>query len=94
MAKGMLIWQPDRSLLDSKTHHLIKVRFNLERKHDNVDPRFAELLNRLWKLRERARYLAGEVELTQAEMDEMLGAAEEMHEVLVATSPRRAPVSS
>lgn len=94
MAKGMLIWQPDRSLLDSKTHRLIKVRFNLERKHDNVDPRFADLLNRLWKLRERARYLAGEVELTEAEMDEMFAVAEEMHHLLVATSPRRAPVSS
>ncbi len=69
------------------------MRFNLERKHDNVDPRFTELLNRLWKLRERARYLAGDVELTEAEMDEILAVAEEMREVLVATSPRRAPVS-
>ena len=51
MAKGMLIWQPDRSLPDSKTHRYIKVRFNAQRKLDNVDGRFVELLNRLAHLR-------------------------------------------
>jgi len=46
MAKGMLIWQPDRSLLESKTHSYLKVRFNLERKHHNVDARFVDLVFR------------------------------------------------
>ena len=88
----MLIWQPDRSLLDSKTHRYLKVRFNQERKHENVDGRFVDLLNRLGKLREPARYVARGFALSDAEMDEMLVLAEEMHEVLVATSPRRASV--
>ena len=94
MAKGMLIWQPDRSLLDSKTHRYINVRFNAERKHDNVDGRFVELLNRLARFREPARYLSGEVPLTEDEMDSMLAVAEEMREVLVATTPRRASASA
>jgi hypothetical protein len=68
------------------------VRFNQERKHENVDGRFADLLNRLWKLREPARYLACDFELSETEMDEMLAVAKEMHEVLVATSPRRASI--
>lgn len=67
MAKGMLIWQPDRSLLDSKTHRYIKVRFNQERKHDNVDDRFVDLLNRVGKLREPARYVARDFELSESE---------------------------
>ena len=33
-----------RSLLESKTHRFIKVRFNQERKHDNVDGHFVDLL--------------------------------------------------
>jgi len=94
MAKGMLIWQPDRSLLDAKTHGYIKGRFNRERKHENVDSRFADLLNRLSTLREPARYLAGAFELSETEMNEMLEVAEEMYGVLVATSPKRAPVWS
>ena len=93
MAKGFLIWQPDRSLLDSKTHRLIKVRFNIERKHENVDGRFVDLLNRLGDLRERARYLARDFGLSDAGMDEMLAVAREMHEVLVAISPRRASIA-
>jgi len=93
MAKGMLIWQPDRSLLDSKTHRYLRVRFNQERKMENVDARFAALLNRLWQLREPARYLARDFQLTESEMDDMLVVAREMHEVLVATSPRRASLA-
>jgi HEPN domain-containing protein len=94
MAKGLLIWQPDRSLLDSKTHRLIHVRFNLARKMDNVDGRFADLLNRLGRLREPARYVAGDVDLTGAEMDAMLGVAEEMRQALVAATPQRAEVGT
>jgi HEPN domain-containing protein len=92
MAKGLLIWLPDRSLLDSKTHRSIKVRFNALRKHDNVDGRFADLLNRLAQLREPARYLSGEVTLTDGEMDAMLAIAEEMRDALVKSTPRRASV--
>ena len=102
MAKGMLIWQPDRSLLESTTHRFIKVRFNQERKHVNVDGHFVDLLNRLGKLREPARYLARDFELSETEMAEMLTVAEEMHAragvncrtPVVATSPRRAPVNN
>jgi HEPN domain-containing protein len=90
MAKGLLIWQPDRSLLDSKTHRYIKVRFNAARRMANVDGHFADLLNQLGRLREPARYLAGEVALTGSEMDEMLAVGEEMLEALVAETPRRA----
>lgn len=93
MAKGMLIWQPDRSLLDSKTHRYMKVRFNQERKHKRRRP-VRRPVEQLGKLREPARYVARDFELSESKTDEMVAVAEKMHEVLVATSPRRAMVNS
>jgi HEPN domain-containing protein len=92
MAKGLLIWMPDETLRTAKSHPPIKNRFNQERKMGNVDPRFADLLNQLGKLRGSARYLDDNLTISETQMDAMLATAEEMHQVLVATSPRRAPV--
>ncbi len=36
MAKGLLIWLPDRSVMGSKTHRSIKVRFNALRRCDGT----------------------------------------------------------
>lgn len=94
MAKGLLIWMPDETLLKAKSHSPIKNRLNQERKMGNVDPRFADLLNQLGKLRGSARYLDDNLAISETRMDAMLSVAEEMHQVLVATSPRRAPVTS
>jgi HEPN domain-containing protein len=90
MAKGLLIWMPDEKLLRAKSHGLIHDRFNYERKMDNVDPRFAKLLNDLAGLRRPARYLARNFSLSDDEMDEMLAVAEEMHAALEASRPVRA----
>ena len=94
MAKGLLIWMPDKSLLKGRSHGRLRARFNYERKMKNVDPRFAVLLNRLDELRRPARYLAREFSLSDEEMDEMLAVAEDMHVALEASRPRRAPATS
>ena len=94
MAKGFLISLPDERLLDGRSHGLIHGRFNYERKMDNVDPRFAQLLNSLAALRRPARYLAREFTLGEDEMDEMLSIAEDMHSALDASRPRRGPSPS
>jgi hypothetical protein len=91
MAKGLLLWMPDKSLLDGRSHGRIHSRFNYERKMDNVDPRFAALLNQLAALRRPARYLSRDFTLTNDEMDEMLAVADAMHAALEASRPRRAP---
>lgn len=91
MAKGLLIWMPDETLLRGKGHGQIHNRFNYEGKMENVDPRFAKLLNQLVALRRPARYLVRDFSLTDAEMDEMLAVAEEMHATLEASRPLRAP---
>ena len=57
----------------------VKSGVSLEQKHDNVDPRFVDLLNRLGALREPARYVARDFELSEREMEQMISVAQEMH---------------
>jgi hypothetical protein len=94
MAKGLLIWMPDERLLKGRTHSALHARFNRERKMENVDPRFAKLLNDLAVLRRPARCLARDFTLSDEEMDELLAVAEEMHTALEASRPVRAPALS
>jgi hypothetical protein len=94
MAKGLLIWMPDEKLLRGKSHGRLHERFNYERKMDNVDGRFAKLLNDLAGLRRPARYLTRDLILSAEQMDEMLAVAQEMHAALAASQPVRAPSPS
>ena len=94
MAKGLLIWMPDEKLLKGRSHGALHQRFNQERKMDNVDARFAKLLNDLGALRRPARYLARDFTLSDEQMDEMLTVAKEMHAALEASRPVRAPSPS
>jgi HEPN domain-containing protein len=94
MAKGFLIWMPDEKLLRGRNHGALHARFNQERKMENVDPRFAKLLNDLAALRRPARYLARDFSLSNEKMDELLAVAEEMHAALEASRPVRAPSPS
>jgi HEPN domain-containing protein len=94
MAKGLLIWMPDESLLKGKSHGHLHQRFNHWGKMDKVDPRFPKLLNDLIALRRPARYLARDFSLTEDQMDEMLAVAKDMHAALEASRPLRAPSPS
>lgn len=67
IAKGLLLWMPDEALFRSKTHGTVRAKFNQQRALGNVDPQFADLLNRLTELRGSARYVRGELRLTPAE---------------------------
>ena len=88
LAKALLIWIPDESLLRSRTHQTVHRRFNSERRMGNVDPRFADLLNRLRDVRGSARYLRGDLLLDAREAEEMIAVAEEMLEAARAAIPR------
>jgi hypothetical protein len=91
MAKALLIWMPDESLLRGRSHGQLHARLNYERKMDNIDARFPALLNQLAELRRPARYLSRAFVLSDDEMDDMLAVAEAMHAAVVAGQPRRAP---
>lgn len=87
-AKGLLLWLPDEALLKSKTHGTVRAKFNQQRGLGNVDPQFADLLNRLSDLRSSARYVRGELRLTAAEGAGMLDVARAMLAALHAETPR------
>lgn len=89
MAKGFLISLPDEKLLTTRRHGYIQAQFNAASKLDNVDRRFAALLNKLWRLRRPARYLSTDLTLTAEEMDGMLAVAREMLVAVRASSPKR-----
>jgi hypothetical protein len=76
IAKGFLLWMPDRTLLDSKKHSYVEVRFKYQRKLENVDARFVELLTRLWKLSQPARVHARDF-VVEAEIEAMLAVAKD-----------------
>jgi uncharacterized protein (UPF0332 family) len=88
MAKGMMLSTPDDGLMKSKKHTYVSSRFNMGRKMGHVDPRHTELLNKLTRERESARYAAGELDLTADEARERLAIAEEMYEVVERERPR------
>jgi uncharacterized protein (UPF0332 family) len=88
MAKGLLLWMPDEKLLESKTHGTVQAKFNQQRVLGNVDPQFADLLNRLSDLRGSARYLRGELRLTSAGGMEMIDVARAMLAALRAETPK------
>lgn len=80
LAKSILLTLPGREILESKRHPTIARRFNRwAGKLGNADPRFAQLLNHLDKIRGSARYLRAEYELSPQEAKEMEETAEEMY---------------
>jgi HEPN domain len=93
MAKGILLMNPDRGVLDSKKHTFISRRFNLSGKWGHTDPRYVELLNRLAKLRGAARYVHQEYLLSTEEAGDMLSTAEDMFETLSSSAPKRYEVN-
>jgi hypothetical protein len=93
MAKGFLIWAPEnKTLLSAKSHGSIHALFNKGHREAKVDGRHTSLLNQLAILRQPARYLAGDFELTSEEMSSMLATADEMYETFLAASPKRITV--
>lgn len=93
MAKGLLLMHPDKSILAGKKHKLIASKFNRWGKLGNTDPRYVQLLNQLFALRPRARYLQKSLALKMDQAKPMLAVAEHMFETLNGTAPRRINVS-
>jgi HEPN domain-containing protein len=88
IAKGLLLWMPDEALLKSKTHGTVRAKFNQQRALGNVDPQFADILNRLGDLRGSARYVRGQLRLTPAEGAGMIDVARAMLAALRAETPK------
>lgn len=71
-AKAYLLGTPDESLLRAKSHGLISSRTNLHGKLGNLDPEHVDGFNRIWGLRHDARYLRGDLSLSEEEASGLL----------------------
>jgi len=91
-AKGLLLMQPDKSVLVARRHQAISAKYNLWSKLGNTERRFADLLNRLPDLRSSARYVRGDLGLTTDEATVMLAVAEDMLAALINSVPKRARI--
>jgi hypothetical protein len=78
-AKAYLLGTPDRSLIRSKSHGTVSSKTNLHGKLGNLDPRYVESFNRTWGLRHQARYLQGDLQLSDEGASELLGRMREFH---------------
>jgi uncharacterized protein (UPF0332 family) len=92
LAKAWLLPVGDEALLKSKKHTYVISKFNQQRKHGDVDPRFAALLSELQRMRNAARYEGSLGPLEPDLAREKLDTAEEMYRDVEARSPARTQV--
>jgi HEPN domain-containing protein len=89
LAKARLLLHPDARLLTSRAHAFMRSEYNRFGHHGNTEPRFVQLFNRLFELRNPARYSIEPFQVENSEADEMLRVAEEMHEAARSAAPSR-----
>jgi hypothetical protein len=89
LAKAELLTVPDKELRDARRHDAVRQPYNLWAKSGNTEMRFAALLNMVGKLRESARYLRTELQLTQRQAEEMLQTLIAMRAQVQNTAPSR-----
>lgn len=92
-AKAELLELPGRELLKSRRHSLIGARYNKWGKLGNTSPEYVSLLNRLTKLRESARYLQRDFNLSDEDAQNMLQTARDALQRVESSAPTRFPTS-
>jgi hypothetical protein len=71
MAKAELAMQPDERILEARKHKFIGSRINMWARLGNINQEFVDVLNQLLQERGTARYVEGEIEISD-EMDKMV----------------------
>jgi uncharacterized protein (UPF0332 family) len=92
MAKGLLLMNPDGTILAGKSHGIIATKFNWWGKLGNTDPQYVKLLNHFSALRRPARYLQDTLKLKIDGAKSMLVVAEDMFQALNGAAPKRISV--
>jgi uncharacterized protein (UPF0332 family) len=67
-SKAVLLLMPDPKFRKKATHGMIQQRYNEYAKLGNVEPDYRDSFNKLSSLRARARYLQGEIPITEEEI--------------------------
>jgi uncharacterized protein (UPF0332 family) len=93
MAQGELIMH-DKTVYQSRKHGLVHGRFNKWGHLGNTSSDYTHLLNKLSSLRDAARYLKKDFNLTSEEAERMVNAAEDMFADLKAKLPKRVQVAN
>jgi len=79
-AKSILLSMPDRKFSQKARHRDIQTKYNRFADLGNVTPVYRETLNKLYGLRDRARYLKGDVTISEVEARNLLDIVEKMIE--------------
>lgn len=69
---ALFYYDPRKEIVTSKKHRTISANFNRQRHIGNIAEPHTESFNRLWELRQKARYLEDDVEIADTEADELL----------------------
>ncbi|WP_085918821.1 HEPN domain-containing protein [Halomonas sp. CSM-2] len=87
-AKAYLMGHPDKQLMESKSHGVIHKKINFERKLGNVNETHVDTINKLKNLRAPARYLQGDLNLEDGDIEMMI---KEVSAFISDVSQRSAP---
>ena len=79
-AKSILLSEPDPTFREKATHKTIKSRYNRWHQLGNLDTTHRETFNELSDLRGGARYLKGNISITEAKAEELLSTVRGMIE--------------
>lgn len=90
MAKSLLLFQPDRRLLEKTRHRFVSTEFNRHGSYGNVPEVFVKLLNTLSGKRNNARFPDEPLSSDAEEVGEWLRTAREMEAHLERVRPTRA----
>ncbi len=80
LAKCILLSLPDPKLRKKASHKAIQIKYNRFADLGNVDVVYRKTFNKLSGLRDQARYLKGDVSISEDEAYELLGIVKEMME--------------
>jgi uncharacterized protein (UPF0332 family) len=82
LAKATLLFLPDPKFVNKTTHKLIQMRFNRFADIGNVKVEYKKALNKLSGMRDKARYLKGNLSLSADEAHILVTVVEEMFKTL------------
>lgn len=89
-ATGLLVQLPRKAFVESESHSFVKSEFNRwGRKHGLTEPEHVELLNKLYEMRDDARYGGESFELEQSTAKEMLQVADDLVKTIEEQAPTR-----
>lgn len=82
LAKSELLLMPDEKFAKRASHGTIKAKYNQFVNIGNADPEYAKALNNLGALRSRARYVTGDLQISDDEAVDILNVVQEMIEYI------------